>query len=149
MRDCKTAYPSVLISIDQNELIPVVRTSNKSTSGVHHWDFSDVHSSNPVNPKLEANNILLSLLPPVAQKIRFSIFENTQCSMPHKKANPHREKSKNGSKRTGFQVQNRGKIKSSIVSWFLHKPSLLCDPAGCQFFFFLEREWRKKQWLQK
>lgn len=30
-----TSYPSILIRIDHNELIPVVRPGNESTLGVH------------------------------------------------------------------------------------------------------------------
>lgn len=30
-------YPSILVGIDEHKLVPVMGTSNESTSGVHHW----------------------------------------------------------------------------------------------------------------
>jgi len=48
---CLCSYPSILICIDQNELIPIVRPSNEPTPRVHHTHHKAQQISNTWNPQ--------------------------------------------------------------------------------------------------
>lgn len=80
------SYLSILICIDQNELIPIVRPCNKSTPCVHHWSNSPQKRSKISHTSTNATQIHKTQLREI--DLKPSLLDPTQPKDPTLPSSP-------------------------------------------------------------